>query len=154
MLLMQVSVRRAEIGSYGARIGELTMSVPSAVDLTFKPICIVDDDAAVSDSLRSLLEALGFDVRSYSSGLQFLADERHRTAGCLVVDLHMPGMDGLDVIDQLQREGVRLPTILISGRLDLKARERAASLGVAGIIEKPFAARRMIDLIRASLSES
>ena len=133
------------------------MFFPSArqpADLTRNPICIVDDDEAVAHSLKLLLETFGFSVQSYGSGAQFLADERHRAAGCLVIDLHMPGLSGLDVMDRLQREGVRLPTILVSGRLDTKARERAASLGVAGIIEKPFAARRMIDLIRASLSES
>jgi len=132
------------------------MSVSSAhqpAGLGHNPICIVDDDDAVTHSLKLLLEAFGFDVQPYSSGEQFLADDRHRMAGCLVVDLHMPGMNGLDVVDHLKREGVRLPTILVSGRLDTKAKERAASLGVTGIIEKPFAARRMVDLIRASLSE-
>ena len=132
------------------------MSVPSAhqpADLTRRPICIVDDDEGVAHSLKLLLEALGFDVRSYGSGAQFLTDQRHRAAGCLVVDLHMPGVNGFDVVDHLRREGVSLPTILVSGRLDTTARQRAASLGVTEIIEKPFPANRMVDLIRASLSE-
>jgi FixJ family two-component response regulator len=132
------------------------MSAPLATqlaDLNGRLICIVDDDGGVTQSLKLLLEAFGFDAQSYISGAQFLADERRRTAGCLVVDLHMPGVNGLDVVDHLQREDIRLPTILISGRLDTSARERAASLGVTKVIEKPFAARRMVDLIRASLSE-
>ena len=132
------------------------MSVASArqaADPAHKSVCIVDDDPGVTDSLKLLLETFGFAVQSYSSGAQFLADDRRRMAGCLVVDLHMPGMNGLDVVDQLQREGVRLPTILISGRLDTAARQRAANLGVTEVVEKPFLATRMVDLIRASLSE-
>jgi two-component system, LuxR family, response regulator FixJ len=132
------------------------MSVASArqgADPAYKSVCIVDDDPGVTDSLKLLLETFGFAVQSYSSGAQFLADDCRRTAGCLVVDLHMPGMNGLDVVDQLQREGVRLPTILISGRLDTAARQRAANLGVTEVVEKPFLAMCMVDLIRASLSE-
>src|SRR5215471_21387186 len=55
-----------------------------------KPICIVDDDEAVADSLQALLEAFGFKVQSYGSGSECLADKRHRAAGCLLIDQHMP----------------------------------------------------------------
>jgi len=65
-----------------------------------------------------------------------------------VIDQQMPDMNGLDVIDRLQKEGIRVPTILISGRLDAKTRERAASLGVSNIVEKPFVARPLVELIR------
>ncbi len=64
----------------------------------------------------------------------------------------MPGMSGLDVIDRLRREGIRLPTILISGRLDPATRKRAASLGVTEMVDKPFAAGRLVDLVRATLA--
>ena len=116
-------------------------------------ICVVDDDESVADSLKSLLEIFGYDVQSYNSGADFLADDRHRATGCLVIDQHMPGMEGLDVVDRLQKEGVHVPTILVSGRLDTKARERAASLGVTNIVEKPFAAGPLVDLIRTALWE-
>lgn len=116
-------------------------------------ICIVDDDEAVADSLKALLETFGFAVRSYGSGVDFLADDPVHKAGCLVIDQQMPGMSGLDVIDQLQREGIRLPIILISGRLDPNTRERAASLGVTKIVDKPFAAASLVSVIKATLSE-
>jgi two-component system, LuxR family, response regulator FixJ len=116
-------------------------------------IYIVDDDESVADSLRSLLETFGFEVRCYTSGADFLVDYAGRSAGCLVIDHHMPGMTGLDVVDQLQKHGVRVPTILISGRLDTNIRERAASLGVTSVIEKPFAAHRLVELIRTALLE-
>ena len=116
-------------------------------------VCIVEDDDSVADSLKLLLETFGFDVRSYTSGGQFLADDRGRTAGCLLIDQHMPGMNGLDVVDHVQKEGVRMPTILISGRLDASVRNRASRLGVTRLVEKPFAAARLVDLIRTALLE-
>jgi two-component system, LuxR family, response regulator FixJ len=118
-----------------------------------EPICIVDDDEAVADSLKLLLETFGFDVKSYFSGAELLADDRRRNAGCLLVDQHMPGMNGLDVVERLQKEGVHIPTILISGRLDTCIRERAANLGVASVIEKPFEADHLVELIRTALLE-
>ena len=75
-------------------------SSPSEIQNT---IYVVDDDEAVADSLQALLETFGFNVQSYGSGNEFLADERHRSAGCLVIDQHMPGASGLDVIDDLRK---------------------------------------------------
>ena len=114
---------------------------------------IVDDDAAVADSLKVLLETFGFGVQSYNSGAEFFADYRRGAVGCLIIDQHMPGMNGLDVVDRLQGEGVQLPTILISGQLDAKTRDRAASLGVAKLLEKPFAPDRLVAFIQATLIE-
>jgi FixJ family two-component response regulator len=71
----------------------------------------------------------------------------------LVLDQHMPGMDGLDIVDRLQKEGIRVPAILISGRLDTNTRQRAANLGIASVIEKPFAADHLVELIRTVLLE-
>jgi two-component system, LuxR family, response regulator FixJ len=134
------------------------MPVPLATDRapldpTDEPICIIDDDEWVAASLKALLETFGFDVRSFSSGADFLADRRHRMAACLIIDQHMPGMTGLDVVAHLQREGTRRPTILVSGRLDPSTRERAAGLGVTRVVEKPFKAGHIVDLIRAALLE-
>jgi FixJ family two-component response regulator len=116
-------------------------------------ICIVDDDDAVAHSLKVFLETSGFNVQTYCSGAQFLADYRHRTAGCLIIDLHMPGLDGLEVVKELQLKGVRLPTILVSGGLDRRVTQRAASLGVTEIIEKPFSAHCIVRFVQTSLAE-
>jgi FixJ family two-component response regulator len=118
-----------------------------------KPICIVDDDESVADSLEALLEAFGFNVQSYSSGSEFLADERHRAAGCLLIDQHMPGTSGLDVVDNLRERGIQLPTILISARLDDSTRQRASRLGVRELLDKPVAANRLIEAIRTTLAD-
>ena len=108
-----------------------------------KTICIVDDDASVADSLQALLETFGFKVQSYGSGREFLADKRHHAAGCLLIDQHMPGHSGLDVVDNLRKRGIELPTILISGRLDTSTRERATRLGVRELLDKPVPASRL-----------
>jgi two-component system, LuxR family, response regulator FixJ len=132
------------------------MPVPwelSPPEPSHQQICIVDDDESLADSLKSLLETFGYDVQSYNSGAAFLADDRRRATGCLVIDQYMPGMDGLDVVDRLQKQGGRMPTILISGRLDTKTRERAASLGVNSVLEKPFSADHLVDVIRTALRE-
>ena len=116
-------------------------------------ICIVDDDESVADSLKLLLETFGFDVKSYFSGAELLADDRRRNAGCLLVDQHMPGMNGLDVVERLQKEGIHIPTILISGRLDTNTKERAARLGITSVLEKPFEAACLVNLIQTALLE-
>jgi two-component system, LuxR family, response regulator FixJ len=118
-----------------------------------QPICIVDDDETVAHSLEVLLEACGFDAWSYNSGAEFLADERRRMARCLLIDQHMPGMNGLDVVDHLQKEGIRVRTILISAQLNANIKERASILGITRVVEEPFAADGLIGLIRAALLE-
>ena len=118
-----------------------------------KAVCVVDDDEPVAESLQSLLESLGFNVRLYTSGTEFLADERGRLAGCLVIDHHMPGISGLDVVDSLRKQGIQIPTILISGRLDGSVRRRAARLGVRELLDKPVVASRLVELIRKTLAD-
>ena len=73
--------------------------------------------------------------------------------GCLIIDHHMPDINGLDVVGRLREEWVRFPVILISGRLDASTRERAAILGIANVIEKPFAADHLVEVIRTALAE-
>jgi two-component system response regulator FixJ len=140
----------------GTSCKEVTMTVPwerPPPEQSLEQICVVDDDEGVADSLKLLLETFGYDVRSYNAGADLLADDSRRAAGCLIIDQHMPRMDGLDLVDRLQKEGVRVPTILISGRLDTNTKERAASLGITSVLEKPFAADRLVGLVRMALSE-
>jgi two-component system response regulator FixJ len=101
-----------------------------------------------------MLESHGFDVLTYGSGAEFLEDARHHRAGCLIVDYHMPKMNGLDTVDALKGGGTTLPTILISGRLDGALSARAQRLGLVAVLEKPFAAMRLVELVAASLNRS
>jgi FixJ family two-component response regulator len=116
------------------------------------PVCIVDDDVWVCDSLTVLLETYGFAVLAYASAAEFLNDDRHREAKCLVIDQHMPGLDGLEVVRRLQRDGVFVPAILITGRLDPGIAQRAGELGIRAVLEKPFPVARLVDLVGRALA--
>lgn len=115
------------------------------------PVCVVDDDPGVRDLVVALLEALGFEVLAYGSGAELLADQRHRHAGCLILDQHMPGMDGFGVLAALEQEQSRVATILITGRLDASTSVRSTPYGLLAVLEKPFSTARLVELVRASL---
>jgi two-component system response regulator FixJ len=111
-------------------------------------VCVVDDDESVRDSLYTLLDSLGFAVTTYASGREMLADERHHQVSCLIVDQHMPEMDGLATLGALRGEGSGVPTILVTGRLDAEIAARAKALDVGAVLAKPFAVARLLELIR------
>lgn len=134
--------------SGGANViaGEVSKSTDKGGRSTL--ICVVDDDESVRDSFRVLLESLGFTVTTYASGREILADERRHQASCLIIDQHMPEMNGLATIGALRREGLGVPTIMVTGRLDAEITARAATLDVAAILEKPFSTAGLLELIR------
>ena len=110
-------------------------------------VFLVDDDAAVRDSLKLLLETHGLAVKDFDSGKALLQDDLPRAADCLVCDIHMPVMSGIDLIETLARRGVARPTILITGRVDAALRQRAQAAGAFLVLEKPFDGTQLIDAI-------
>lgn len=101
-------------------------------------VYIVDDDDAVRDSLQLLVMAEGIDAEAYPSGAEFLAAVDPARAVSLVLDLHMPGSGGFDVMAALARRGIDIPVVLISGRVDAASRDRAIAAGVRAVLEKPL----------------
>jgi two-component system, LuxR family, response regulator FixJ len=114
-------------------------------------IFIIDDDDAARDSLCLLLEADGFEAQQFAAGRPFLETTRPIEGDCLILDLHMPGMSGLEVLEELRRRGWRLPTIILSGRLDGVARTRALSGGAFAVIEKPARPDELLAAIRSAI---
>jgi len=114
-------------------------------------VVVVDDDESVRDSFRILLESLGFTVKTYASGRDILRDGQCSLACCLIVDQHMPEMDGLTTLAALRRDGLGARTILVTGRLDAEITARAALLDVSAVLEKPVSTARLLDIIRTPL---
>jgi two-component system, LuxR family, response regulator FixJ len=113
---------------------------------------VVDDDAALRDSLAFLLGSAGLLVRTYESAQAFLQELASVQAGCVVTDVRMPGIDGLELLRLLQEMGKGLPVIVMTGHGDVPLAVRAMRLGAADFVEKPFEDEVMIDAIRSALS--
>jgi two-component system, LuxR family, response regulator FixJ len=119
-------------------------------------IYVVDDDDAVRDSLAVLLEPEGFTVRQFSSVDSFLEVLEEDPPGdggraCLLLDLHMPGKGGQELLDILGRRESRLPVVVMTGNTDEKTRAQALLKGAVAFLEKPVDADRLIDTLRDAL---
>lgn len=115
-------------------------------------IYIVDDDEALRDSLVWLLESSGHRVRAFESAEDFLAAYQPAMTGCLVLDVRMPGMSGLELFEELRARHCTLPVIFITGHGDVPMAVSAVKKGAVDFIEKPFSERDMLKLIGDALS--
>ncbi|MBB6252447.1 response regulator transcription factor [Nitrospirillum iridis] len=121
--------------------------------MAFDPIiAVLDDDAAVRDSLRFLLLASGYQVEAFSSPLDFLSSDAPSRCACLVVDVRMPELTGLEVQERLVSAGVGLPVIVMTGHGDVPLAVAAMKAGAVDFIEKPFEEETLLSSIQAALS--
>ena len=121
--------------------------------MSSKPcVYIVDDDAAVRDSLSVLLEAKGHAVTSFGSAPDFLTAAPLLPVGCLIVDIRMPEMDGLELQQHLIDRSLDFPLIVITGHGDVPLAVRAMKAGAVDFIEKPFASQAILDSIEVAFS--
>ena len=109
---------------------------------------IVDDEETVRSSLAFLLDMAGFAVRTHSSAVDFLEIAPSISNGCLVTDLRMPDIDGLELLKRLNAMSAMLPTIMVTGHGDVQMAVEAMKSGAIDFIEKPFDQQRIIDSIR------
>ena len=117
-----------------------------------RTVIVVDDDAAVRHSLKFALELEGLDVRLYTGGDELLAADDFPAQGCLVVDYHMPSMNGVELMDRLRQREVDLPAILITSTASCDLRSRAARVGFDRVLEKPLEDSSLVDSIRRALA--
>ncbi|AKJ67424.1 MULTISPECIES: response regulator transcription factor [Pandoraea] len=117
-------------------------------------VFIVDDDEAVRDSLRWLLEANGYHVRSFDSAEQFLAHYDRRQVACLILDVRMPGMNGLELQEHLLAQNISIPTIFVTGHGDVPMAVNTMKKGAMDFIEKPFDAAELRVLVERMLGKA
>jgi two-component system, LuxR family, response regulator FixJ len=110
-------------------------------------ILVVDDDAAVRNSLKFMMEVEGFEVRAYSNAHELLSEDNLPDSSCLVVDYHMPAMNGLGLVAVLRDRRVSIPAILMTAHPDENMRKQAAAAGIP-IVEKPLLGTRLLDSVR------
>jgi FixJ family two-component response regulator len=116
-------------------------------------ISIVDDDQAFRDSMRRLLKSMGYSVAVFPSAAEFLASHKLTVTACLVADVQMPAMTGVELYERLIEMGQAIPTILITAYPDDVVQERMLRLGVACYLRKPFEEAALIDCLRSAVTQ-
>jgi RNA polymerase sigma factor (sigma-70 family) len=114
-------------------------------------VLVVDDDASVRNALRRLIESVGLRVELFSSAQEFLQWQRPQVPTCLVLDVRLPGISGLDLQRQLLEGGVRIPIIIITGHADIPMSVRAVKAGAVEFLTKPFRDQDLLDAIQTAL---
>src|SRR5207249_2993835 len=116
------------------------LSISSASDDSHggRVVCVVDDDASLRRSLRNLLMSVGFRVETFQSAEAFLDSVHRENTGCLVLDLRMTGMNGLDLLRHLAARGSRIPVIILTAHGDDETRQRSLQAGAVAFLTKPF----------------
>jgi FixJ family two-component response regulator len=116
-------------------------------------VFVVDDDPAMRNSLRWLIESVGLTVAAYATAEEFLERYDPSHPGCLVLDVRMPGMSGLDLQDVLAQRRIGIPTIVITGHAEVAMAVRAVKAGALDFIPKPFSDQLLLDRIRQALDQ-
>jgi two-component system, LuxR family, response regulator FixJ len=112
-------------------------------------IILIDDDDATRDSVRLLLECEGLLVRDFASCAEFLAAEGTAHPDCLILDIHMPGITGIEFLERLRARGASVPAILMTGDPTPEIGKRAAAADVVAVLEKPFQGSELVDLVHS-----
>lgn len=115
-------------------------------------VSVVDDDESVRESLPDLLREFGFSARTFSTAQEFLSSDSIGETKCLILDLAMPGMSGLDLQHELRRRGQNIPVIFITAHKDDAVREQALKDGAVNFLYKPFSDTALLDALKAAFS--
>ena len=115
-------------------------------------ISIVDDDQSFRDSMRRLVKSLGYSGAAFASAAEFLASPRFAATDCLVADIHMPDMSGIELYRHLVETGRRIPTILVTAYPDDRVQERMLSEGVRCYLRKPLEEAVLIDCLHSAVT--
>ena len=116
-------------------------------------VFVVDDDSAMRDSLRQLIASTGFEVQCFGSAKDFLRQADRSGPACLVLDLRMPGMSGMDLHEKLVQHEIKIPVIFVTGHGDVSTGVRAMKSGAVDFLEKPYDPEQLIEAIRQGIGQ-
>ena len=119
--------------------------------LQSKLVAVVDDDDSVRTAIQGLLKSVGLPARAYASGEEFLNSGHQHQSACLIADIRMPGMSGLDLQARLNAERCQIPTIFITAHGDQEMRLHAMRAGAVEFLSKPFDDELLVESVRAAL---
>lgn len=117
-------------------------------------IYVVDDDDAVGDSIKALLSSVGYEAEVFASARQFLESFDPSGAACILLDVRMPGMDGLTLLERMGADRRGVPVIMVTGHGDVPLAVRAMQAGAADFVEKPFEEARLLQSIEQAISNA
>ena len=117
-------------------------------------ISIIDDDESMRESTNGLVRSLGYQATTFSSAEEFLNSERVSDTSCLITDVKMPGLSGIDLHRSLVARGVRVPTIFITAFPEENSRHQAMTAGAVGFLGKPFSEESLIECLDIALGRS
>jgi FixJ family two-component response regulator len=128
------------------------MQFDQGMNVAERPLLsVVDDDESVRESLPDLLRKFGFAARAFSSAREFLSSGSVDETKCLILDIAMPGMTGLDLQQELRRRGHKVPIIFITAQKDINIREQAFRQGAAQVLYKPFSPAALLEALKETL---
>jgi len=133
----------------GEVVGNFICLLPTHADIPM--IAIVDDNNGVRDATEQLVRSLGYSTSTFASADEFLKSEQVSNTSCLITDLHMPGLSGLDLQDQLIARGHRIPVIFMTACPEENARTRAMKAGAIGFLSKPFNDDQLLGYLEKTL---
>jgi FixJ family two-component response regulator len=116
-------------------------------------VCVVDDDALIRDSTVRLIRSFGFRVEAFASAAEFGNSGYFEETACLILDVRMPGMDGLELQYHLSEAGERIPIVFITAHADDEQERRAMEAGAVGFLYKPFSQESLLQAVRSALGE-
>jgi FixJ family two-component response regulator len=117
-------------------------------------VAVVDDDDAVRDAIQNVLQSAGLRTEAYASAEDFLDTGHLRDSACLVLDIRMPGMSGLQLQRRLADEGYAIPTIFVTAYADETARRQAMQAGASAFLRKPFDSEGLLRSVQSALSRT
>ncbi|AXB76657.1 response regulator transcription factor [Novosphingobium sp. P6W] len=114
---------------------------------------VIDDDPCIREALDGLFRAVGYPVRTFGATVDFVASGHHHSCGCLVLDVFLSGLNGLDFLAQFAGKAASMPVILMTGRADIPMAVRGVKAGAIDFLPKPFAVRDMLDAVASAMAK-